>query len=147
MPDRPETLGTLRGLAMRSIATGRVRKWTMLGPHGEQAAAAVNEDIVMNDPASMREAARLGLGVALLALPDVLMDLAEGRLIRLLPDWHADAGMISLYYASRRLLPGKTRAFVDFVIENFRRLGYADIFDATAKPVVRERKGKREKRD
>lgn len=139
IPGHPEALGQLRGIATRSTATGRIRKWTMLGPEGEQAAVALNEDIVMNDPASVREATRLGLGVALLALPDVLTDLAEGRLVRLVPDWHADAGMISLYYASRRLLPGKTRVFVDFLIERFRRLGYAESFDATAKRELRVR--------
>ncbi|QEZ48696.1 LysR family transcriptional regulator [Cupriavidus oxalaticus] len=143
LPDHPDELGSLRGVVMRSIATGRIRKWTMQGPNGAQATAAVNEDIVMNDPASMREATRVGLGVAMLAVPDVLTDLAEGRLVRLLPQWHADAGMISLYYASRRLLPGKTRAFVDFVIEHFRELCYAEKFDATTNHVARESKRKR----
>lgn len=146
MPRHPDDLGNLRGIVMRGMATGRIRKWTMKGPGGEQAAAAVNEDIVMNDPVSMREAARLGLGVAMLAVPDVLSDLAERRLVRLLPEWHADAGMISLYYASRRLLPGKTRVFVDFVVENFRKLGYAKRFDATEKQTARHGKRKRQQR-
>ncbi|WP_053573018.1 LysR family transcriptional regulator [Caballeronia cordobensis] len=131
LPSCPDELRNLRGVVMRGMATGRIRKWTMLGPNGEEAAAAINEDIVMNDPASMREAARLGLGVAMLALPDVLPDLADGKLVRLLPKWHSDAGTISLYYASRRLLPGKTRVFIDFVVGNFRQLGYAQSFDAT----------------
>ncbi|CAM2158213.1 Transcriptional regulator, LysR family (plasmid) [Pararobbsia alpina] len=131
LPSRPDELRNLRGVVMRGVATGRIRKWTMLGPNGEEAAAAINEDIVMNDPTSMREAARLGLGVAMLALPDVLPDLADRKLVRLLPNWHSDAGRISLYYASRRLLPGKTRVFIEFVIENFRQLGYAQRFDAT----------------
>jgi hypothetical protein len=34
---------------------------------------------------------------------------------------HAGAGPISLYYASRTLLPAKTRAFVAFVVEAFKR--------------------------
>jgi DNA-binding transcriptional LysR family regulator len=131
LPVHPDDLGNLRGVVMRGTATGRIRKWTMQGPNGDEAPAAVNEDIVMNDPVSMRDAARLGLGVAMLALPDVLPDLVDGKLVRLLPEWHADAGTISLYYASRRLLPGKTRAFIDFVIEQFRQLSYAQRFDAT----------------
>jgi hypothetical protein len=28
-------------------------------------------------------------------------------------------------------LPGKTRVFIEFVIDNFRQLGYAQSFDAT----------------
>jgi DNA-binding transcriptional LysR family regulator len=131
LPAHPDDLRNLRGVVMRGTATGRIRKWTLQGPNGDEATAAVNEDIVMNDPASMRDAARLGLGVAMLALPDVLPDLADGKLVRLLPEWHADVGTISLYYASRRLLPGKTRVFIDFVIEQFRQLSYAQTFDAT----------------
>ncbi|WP_342051674.1 LysR family transcriptional regulator [Cupriavidus sp. OTU4054] len=131
-PSRPEDLANHRAIVMRSVTTGRIRRWTMTDRQGNEAPAMLGEDIVMSDPASMREAVRLGLGVAMLAVPDVLEDLRAGRLIRLLPEWHADAGMISLYYASRRLLPGKTRAFVDFVIEAFRQQGLAAKFDATA---------------
>jgi DNA-binding transcriptional LysR family regulator len=79
-----------------------------------------NETIVVNDPAAMREAARVGLGVSLIALSDVLRDLERGDLIRLLPDWYADAGAISLYYASRTLNSARTRVFVDFVVNAFK---------------------------
>jgi DNA-binding transcriptional LysR family regulator len=84
-------------------------------------AAPLEEFVVVNDPAAMREAARLGLGVALLAVPDVLPLLESGELVRLLPRWYADAGAISLYYAGRTLMPGKTRAFIDHVVEAFAR--------------------------
>jgi DNA-binding transcriptional LysR family regulator len=40
--------------------------------------------------------------------------------VRLVPQWYADAGPISIYYASRALMPAKTRAFVDFVVAAFR---------------------------
>jgi len=72
------------------------------------------------DPAAMREAARLGLGVSLIALFDVLRELERGDLIRLLPDWYGDAGAVSLYYASRTLIAAKTRVFVDFVVNAFK---------------------------
>jgi DNA-binding transcriptional LysR family regulator len=132
LPDTPDELRHLRGIVMRVIATGRIRKWNMRDQRGNEAPASLNEDIVMNDPISMREAAKLGLGVAILAVPDVLAELENGTLVRLLPNWYADAGMISLYYASRRLLPGKTRIFVDFVMETFRQERYAEKFDGYA---------------
>lgn len=90
--------------------------------------APLRETIVVNDPAAMREAARLGLGVAMLALPDVLPELESGSLVRLLPHWYSDAGAISLYYASRTLLPAKTRAFVDLIVEAFKRNRLAERF-------------------
>jgi DNA-binding transcriptional LysR family regulator len=88
---------------------------------GHEAQASLSETIVLNDPAAMREAALLGLGVTLLVLPDVSTYLQRGELVRLLPDWHADAGPISLYYPSRTLMPAKTRVFIDFVVEAFQR--------------------------
>ncbi len=44
------------------------------------------------------------------------------------PPWYADAGSISLYYVHRALLRAKTRVFVDFVVEAFRRDRLAERF-------------------
>jgi DNA-binding transcriptional LysR family regulator len=120
-PSTPAELAGFAGVVMRSGLSGRVRRWTMRDAAGAEMAAPLEESVVVNDPAAMREAARLGLGVALLAMPDVLPLLERGALVRLLPRWYADAGAISLYYASRTLMPGKTRAFIDHVVEAFAR--------------------------
>lgn len=48
--------------------------------------------------------------------------------MRLLPRWYADAGPISLYFAGQRLLPAKTRVFIDFVVEAFRKQRLAERF-------------------
>lgn len=90
--------------------------------------ALLPETIVVNDPTAMREAALLGLGVAMLAVPDVLLQLEGGSLVRLVPRWYADAGAISIYYVSRTLLPAKTRAFVDWVAEALKKQKLAERF-------------------
>jgi DNA-binding transcriptional LysR family regulator len=77
--------------------------------------------MVMSDAAPMRDAALLGMGVAMIAVTDVLRHLETGALVRLLPQWYADAGSISLYYAGRAQQPLKTRAFIDFLTDHFRR--------------------------
>lgn len=120
-PADPSGLAEFDGIVMRSSRTGRVRQWTMRDAAGAEMAGRLTERIVVNDPAAMREAALLGLGVALLALPDVLPWLERGELLRLLPRWYADAGAILIYYPTRTLLPAKTRVFIDFVTEAFRR--------------------------
>ncbi|WP_239511060.1 LysR substrate-binding domain-containing protein, partial [Enterobacter cloacae] len=74
--------------------------------------AHIRDRIVVNDPAAMRQGALLGLGVTILSAPVALPHLENGELVRLLPDWYSDAGAVSIYYASRRLLPAKTRVFV-----------------------------------
>jgi DNA-binding transcriptional LysR family regulator len=127
-PAEPSSLAEIDGIVMRSLQSGRIRHWMMRNAAGAESAATLREDIVVNDPAAMREAARLGLGVALLAMPDVLPELESGALVRLVPRWYADAGAISVYYASRTLLPGKTRAFVDWVADAFKRDRLAERF-------------------
>ena len=43
--------------------------------------------------------------------------LLDGSLVQVLPEWHL--GRFSIYVAlpSRKLIPARTRAFVDFVVE------------------------------
>lgn len=112
----PGDLAGLDGIVMRSQRTGRVRHWTMRDSAGREAPAILAEAIVVDDPRAMREAALLGLGVTMLAVPDVLPALEAGTLVRVLPRWYADAGAISIYHASRAL-PAKTRAFADWVFD------------------------------
>ncbi|UKD16760.1 LysR family transcriptional regulator [Burkholderia aenigmatica] len=120
-PTSPEDLAQFDGIVMRSSRTGRVLHRTMKHAAGDEMSAHLSETIVVNDPAAMREAATLGLGVALLSVSDVLLSIERGELSRLLPSWYVDAGAISIYYATRTLLPAKTRVFIDFVTESFER--------------------------
>jgi DNA-binding transcriptional LysR family regulator len=69
----------------------------------------------------------------MITVPDALPHFYSGELIRLLPYWYADIGPISIYYTSRTLLPAKTRVFVDFVIEYFRRERLAERFDGSVR--------------
>lgn len=124
----PAGLAALDGIVMRSPTTGRIRQWVMRDAAGAEAAALMSERIVLGDSAAVCRAAVLGLGVAMVSVPDALPHLESGALRRVLPRWHADAGAISLYYAHRLLMPAKTRAFVDFVSEAFRQQRLAERF-------------------
>jgi DNA-binding transcriptional LysR family regulator len=127
-PSDPDGLQALSGIVMRSLQTGRIRHWTMRDVTGREMPALLQESIIVNDPSAMREAALLGLGVAMLAVPDVLPALESGQLLRLMPHWYSDAGAISIYYASRTLLPAKTRIFVDWVNAAFKEQHLAERF-------------------
>jgi DNA-binding transcriptional LysR family regulator len=129
-PGDPSELAAYNGIVMRSLHTGRIRHWMFRNVNGIEVAGTLTENIITNDPAAMREAARLGLGVSLIALLDVLPELKRGDLIRLLPEWYADAGTISLYYASRKLISAKTRLFVDWVVNAFKSERLAVAFSA-----------------
>lgn len=63
-----------------------------------------------------------------MAMPDEIGGLESGTLVRVLPDWHQDLGEIPRYFTSQKLLPAKTRAFVDQVTEQFRAQDLAQRF-------------------
>ena len=120
-PADPSALAAWDGIALRSVRTGRPRQWLMRNAAGAQVQAQPREHVIVNDPAAVCRAAELGLGVALVPVASALPLLESGALARVLPKWQVDLGSISVYYASRKLLPAKTRAFVDFTVAHFER--------------------------
>lgn len=130
-PIDPQGLKSLRSVVMRLKQSGRIRQWTMRRAEGEDMIAELSETVIVNDPAAMIGAVLHGAGVALVAKADAQPHLENGSLVRLLPQWHADAGPISIYYASRSLLPSKTRAFIDFVIGISEQERWSERFSAS----------------
>jgi DNA-binding transcriptional LysR family regulator len=129
LPREPDELASFDGIMRRSSPTGRVRPWTLRSRRAVEQAVPCRPRIIFSDPEAIAQAARLGLGVALLPMPFAFALIESGELVRLLPGWYSDAGPLSLYYPSRRMLPAKTRVFVDFVIERFRSAGFARLVD------------------
>jgi DNA-binding transcriptional LysR family regulator len=127
-PSDPAGLAAFNGIVMRSMRSGKIRKHVMRNAAGDEMEASLKPTIAFDDPEAMCRAALLGLGVTLLAVPHALPHLEAGRLLRLIPQWYSDAGPISIYYATRALLPLKTRVFVDFVVESFRHDRLAERF-------------------
>lgn len=124
-PRHPADLAQWDGIARRAIRTGRVPVTTLRNKAGDAAAAVFRPRIVFDDPEAMCQAALMGLGLAVLPMPFAQPWLARGDLVRVLPGWWADAGPTSLYYPSKKLLPARTRVFVDFVVEQFALRGFA----------------------
>jgi DNA-binding transcriptional LysR family regulator len=128
----PDDLSDHAGILMKSVTNGRVRNWMLQNAGGEKQLARLRETVIFNDSTPVVQAAKAGLGVALLAVPDVLALVERGELVRLLPDWHVDAGSISIYYPHKTLQPRKTTAFVDFLVECFRRDRLAERFSGVS---------------
>ncbi|HEY4067972.1 MAG TPA: LysR family transcriptional regulator [Burkholderiaceae bacterium] len=135
LPRHPDELAGLDGIMRRSSPTGRVRPWTLRSRRAAEQPVACRPRLILSDPEAIAQAARLGLGVALLPMPFAFAAIESGELVRLLPGWYSDAGPLSLYYPSRRLLPAKTRVFVDFIVERFRSAGFARLVDG--RPISR----------
>ncbi|WP_373991048.1 LysR family transcriptional regulator [Duganella sp. BuS-21] len=129
-PRTPADMAALDGILMRSPQTRRLQSRAMRNRHGAEMPLELRPALLVNDPDAICAAALMGMGVALLVLADVIQHLECGELVRLLPDWYGDAGPISLYFTSQKLMPAKTRTFVDFVTESFRQQQLAQRFSA-----------------
>ena len=127
---KPADLALHTGIHIRSPRTGRLGSIPLRTRTNRQAAIELPANIAMSDPDAACIAAAAGLGVALVAMPQALPYLQQGTLQRVLPEWYVDAGAISIYFAAHKLLPAKTRVFVDFVVEVFERQRWAEQFTA-----------------
>jgi DNA-binding transcriptional LysR family regulator len=129
LPRTPADLAEFECIMRRSTPTGRVRPWTLGSRRAEEQTVHCQPRIILSDPEAVAQAARQGLGVALLPMPFAFAAIQSGELLRLLPGWYSNAGPLSLYYPSKRMLAAKTRVFVDFVLERFRSAGFARLVD------------------
>lgn len=80
---------------------------------------------ICNDFRSLAQACSGGLGIAQLPQPLALPMLRNGQLKVLLPDSVAENIQLFIHYPTRKQLPARVRAFVDFVIEHFA--GHPDL--------------------
>lgn len=85
-------------------------------------AVTVHGTIRMSNPLALREAARLGLGPALLPNWLIKDDLTTGRLVSHFADWQVTATSFNtaawLIYVPQRFMPARLRATIDFFRAN-----------------------------
>jgi DNA-binding transcriptional LysR family regulator len=94
---------------------GETNIWHFTGPEGE-VAVSVQSRIRSNSTAVILRAVRDGCGIALLPLVTVSNSLERGALRRVLPAYAPARYPIQVLYPSRRNLPARTRAVIDFLI-------------------------------
>ena len=124
----PADLADVEGVVMRSVFSGRTVQRVLRNRAGETQLCEQRPCMTVNDPDAVLRGVLMHMGVGLLAMPHILRQLEDGSLVRVLPDWHEHAGTISLYFSGQKLWPAKTRAFVDFVLEQFREQDLARRF-------------------
>lgn len=98
--------------------------WRLEGPQGlliyrPQGVLTTNSSEVI------REAVISGLGIALRSKWDVGAELADGRLVQILPEYEGARDVaVSALYPSRHFLLPKVRAFIDYLHEIYRKDQY-----------------------
>ncbi len=133
-PKLPADLTEHDGIVRRSPLTGRISSWPFRNASGEQAALELRPRAIFNDTEAICRGALQGLGIGLISMPHAVQHLERGALVRVLPRWYADAGPIVVYYGGQKLLPTKTRAFVDALVAYFEKERLAERFRADVAP-------------
>lgn len=120
VPTRPATLPRHDFLAPSSDIHGS--KWSFRGPSGVEEEVTLDPAYSVNSSPMLRQAALLGMGIAVLPESYVKQDIEQGALVRLLPTYSInDADKeVSIVYPGRRHVSAKTRSFVDFALAHFR---------------------------
>ena len=114
-PQRPDDLARLPALSMQEHEGTQV--WELIDAQGERVSVEVQARLITGDFAILLEAARAGVGVALLPETVCAPAITSGELEVLLPEWSAPLGIMHFIYPSRRgMMPG-VRALVDFLAE------------------------------
>ncbi|MEG6992346.1 LysR substrate-binding domain-containing protein, partial [Pseudomonas aeruginosa] len=75
--------------------------------------------LLSDDLGTLRQAVLEGVGIGGLPLCVVSRDLAERRLVRVLPEWTPVEGMVVAMFPSRRGLLPSVRALIDFLAAGF----------------------------
>jgi DNA-binding transcriptional LysR family regulator len=94
----------------------------LFGPQGAQATLYHTPRFVTRDMIALRNAALAGVGVVQLPTMMVCDELAQSRLIRLLPGWSPRREIIHAVYPSRRGLLPSVRALIDYLAQRFAAL-------------------------
>jgi len=133
IPQTPTDLHKLDVLIRYSQTTHRTTPWHLKSLAGDQVTLELPPRVTLNDPEALCNAAIAGLGIAHVPMPHVLKHLESGALVRVLPDWYTETGVISLYFAAKKLMPAKTRVFVDFIVDKFRSQQLSEKWSAVTK--------------
>ncbi|UFZ06742.1 LysR family transcriptional regulator [Bradyrhizobium ontarionense] len=123
-PSVPEDLQTHNCLRHRVPADDTLQPW-IFDKGRQRAEIAVDGSLIANDFDLLLNAALDSVGVAYLVEPMIQPHLAEGRLVRLLPDWSYTTPGLFLYHPSRRQPPMPLQVFLDFV-KRWRSRGMTD---------------------
>ena len=100
--------------------------WRLEGPDG-LVLVHPQGPLQTNSSDVVREAVLSGLGIALRSTWDIGPELSTGRLVVVLPKFHASRHVaLNAVYPSRRFLPAKVRLFIDYLAQLYGPAPYWD---------------------
>ncbi|NYI00287.1 LysR family transcriptional regulator [Cupriavidus plantarum] len=91
---------------------------------GEKRVINVRSTFESNDGQVLRAAALKGMGI--LVQPKYILydDIVAGRLVPVLDEWDLPRLTVNIAFQNRAHLPARIRLFIEFLVDNFRRMDY-----------------------
>jgi DNA-binding transcriptional LysR family regulator len=115
-PGHPSDLAAHRCLQFLDPHTGRPFEWAFIRGD-ESIEVPTSGPLTFTDPTTMIEECFAGTGIAQVVGWSLGPALARGALVDLFPDWHGERFPLFAFHPSRKHLPAKVRAFIDFCVE------------------------------
>lgn len=103
-----------------AIEADRKVHFNLVHDNGEHCEIAIEPRLAIDDFPIRKGAALAGLGLTMLPMMNCHAELAEGSLIRLLPQWSMPSGNLQAAYTQRRGALPAVRAWIDHVTAEFR---------------------------
>lgn len=97
----------------------QIYRWCLFGPDNQEVTLHHIPRFVTTDMIALRAAALAGVGIVQLPMLMLNKQIAEGSLVRLLPEWRARREVIHLVFPSRRGQLPAVRALIDFLVESY----------------------------
>jgi DNA-binding transcriptional LysR family regulator len=118
-PAHPRDLSRHDCLLLRFPGSQQYR-WTV-DYRGESIAAPIEGPVDADDGDVLTQWALEGLGIVLKPVFEVADYLADGRLVEVLPAAKPQPVTLGVIYPTRRLLPPRTKSFIDLAVDELRR--------------------------
>jgi len=117
-PATPEDLVRHHGVAPWAVADAPSSRetWTLEHADGRKVDVDVPVALRTNTQALALEAVRYGMGIGRITPRMLADDLATGRLVRVMPEWHAGRVSLQLVYPGRRHMPRRVRHVIDNIL-------------------------------
>ena len=92
----------------------------LTGPGGQQYRLHTKPRVTSNNQQTIRQLTLAGCGLSFHVLPEIVDELADGRLVRVLADWSLPALSVDALMPPRTAQPAKVRAALDALVEHLK---------------------------
>jgi DNA-binding transcriptional LysR family regulator len=119
VPKKPEDLANHDWVALTLLPTPLT--WRFTARNGQGRSVRMNARLQTDSATALRALLLNGAGISVMDRLSVQVDIEQGRLQRLLPDWKLPSGGVFAVFPPGRHISAAARAFVEFYRDHWPR--------------------------